>query len=60
MCTDYVEEKRDLIRAILTERKMFNLPKITQVIWSLPFLPTHETISEFNFIALKSLCMSTL
>ena len=36
MCTDYVEEKRDLIRAILTERKMFNLPKITQptlIIW---------------------------
>ncbi|BBN70557.1 alpha/beta-Hydrolases superfamily protein [Prunus dulcis] len=36
MCTDYVEEKRDLIRAILMERKMFNLPKITQptlIIW---------------------------
>ncbi|CAN6686242.1 unnamed protein product [Malus baccata var. baccata] len=36
MCTDYVEEKRDLIRAILTERKLSNLPKISQptlVIW---------------------------
>lgn len=31
MCTDYVEEKRDLIRAILTERKLSNLPKISQV-----------------------------
>lgn len=31
MCTDYVQEKRDLIRAILTERKLSNLPKISQV-----------------------------
>ncbi|XVE93142.1 hypothetical protein REPUB_Repub01dG0164700 [Reevesia pubescens] len=36
MCTDYLEEKRELIRATLKERKLSNLPKITQrvlIIW---------------------------
>lgn len=36
MCTDYVQEKRELIRAILRDRKLSNLPKITQptlIIW---------------------------
>ncbi|KAK6241355.1 hypothetical protein SCA6_006744 [Theobroma cacao] len=36
MCTDYLEEKRELIRAILKDRKFSNLPKMTQrtlIIW---------------------------
>ncbi|XP_021293340.1 monoacylglycerol lipase abhd6-A [Herrania umbratica] len=36
MCTDYLEEKRELIRAILKDREFSNLPKITQrtlIIW---------------------------
>ncbi|KAJ7946727.1 Alpha/beta-hydrolase superfamily protein [Quillaja saponaria] len=36
MCTDYVEEKRELIESILKDRKLSNLPRITQptlVIW---------------------------
>ncbi|GLT97936.1 hypothetical protein SLE2022_154770 [Rubroshorea leprosula] len=36
MCTDYVEEKRELIRAILKHRKLSDLPRITQptlIIW---------------------------
>lgn len=31
MCTDYVEEKRELIQAILKHRKLSDLPRITQV-----------------------------
>lgn len=31
MCADYVEEKRELIEAILRGRKFSDLPKITQV-----------------------------
>ncbi|GKV35399.1 hypothetical protein SLEP1_g43669 [Rubroshorea leprosula] len=36
MCTDYVEEKRELIRTILKHRKLSDLPHITQptlIIW---------------------------
>ncbi|CAH9081982.1 unnamed protein product [Cuscuta europaea] len=36
MCTEYVEEKRQLIHAILQDRHLSNLPKITQrtlIIW---------------------------
>ncbi|WRX14859.1 hypothetical protein QQP08_007349 [Theobroma cacao] len=36
MCTDYLEEKGELIRAILKDRKFSNLPKMTQrtlIIW---------------------------
>ncbi|XP_038682420.1 monoacylglycerol lipase abhd6-A [Tripterygium wilfordii] len=36
MCTDYVEEKRELIHAILKDRHLSNLPKITQptlIVW---------------------------
>ncbi|XP_010546343.1 PREDICTED: monoacylglycerol lipase ABHD6 [Tarenaya hassleriana] len=36
MCTDFVEEKRELIRAILKDRKLSHLPKISQptmIIW---------------------------
>ncbi|GAV63575.1 Abhydrolase_6 domain-containing protein, partial [Cephalotus follicularis] len=36
MCTEYVEEKRDLIRAIPKDRKISDIPKITQptsIIW---------------------------
>ncbi|KAF3975752.1 hypothetical protein CMV_001008 [Castanea mollissima] len=36
MCAEYVEEKRDLIRAIPKDRKLENLPKISQptlIIW---------------------------
>lgn len=36
MCTEYVEEKRDMIRAIPKERKVSDLPKISQptlIIW---------------------------
>ncbi|EEF36558.1 2-hydroxy-6-oxononadienedioate/2-hydroxy-6-oxononatrienedioate hydrolase [Ricinus communis] len=36
MCTDYAQEKRELIQAILTGRKLSDLPKITQrtlIIW---------------------------
>ncbi|KAJ8755660.1 hypothetical protein K2173_022255 [Erythroxylum novogranatense] len=36
MCTEFVEEKRELIRAILQNRKFSDLPKITQqslIIW---------------------------
>lgn len=32
MCTEYVEEKRELIRAIAKGRKLSDLPKISQVI----------------------------
>ena len=31
MCAEYVEEKRDLVRAIPKDRKLVNLPKISQV-----------------------------
>uniref|UniRef100_A0A2K1X3K9 AB hydrolase-1 domain-containing protein n=1 Tax=Populus trichocarpa TaxID=3694 RepID=A0A2K1X3K9_POPTR len=30
MCTDYVKEKRELIQAILQDRNLSDLPKITQ------------------------------
>ncbi|CAI0448487.1 unnamed protein product [Linum tenue] len=40
MCTDYVEEKTELIRAILRDRHLSDLPKISHVI----FLPLHLTI----------------
>ncbi|KAI3412805.1 AB hydrolase-1 domain-containing protein [Psidium guajava] len=36
MCADYVEEKRDLVRAILRNRKISEIPKLTQptlIIW---------------------------
>ncbi|KAF8404609.1 hypothetical protein HHK36_009496 [Tetracentron sinense] len=36
MCTEYVEEKRELIRTIIKDRKLSDLPKITQrtlIIW---------------------------
>ncbi|CAK7347149.1 unnamed protein product [Dovyalis caffra] len=33
MCGEYVEEKRDLIRAVPKDRKLSNIPKLTQV-WS--------------------------
>lgn len=36
MCTEYVEEKRDMIRAIPKDRKLSDLPKISQptlIIW---------------------------
>ncbi|KAJ6337549.1 hypothetical protein OIU76_007263 [Salix suchowensis] len=36
MCGEYVEEKRDLIRAIPKDRKLSNIPKLTQptlIIW---------------------------
>ncbi|KAJ7959001.1 Alpha/beta-hydrolase superfamily protein [Quillaja saponaria] len=36
MCTEYVEEKRDLVRAIPKDRKLSDLPKITQptlIVW---------------------------
>lgn len=36
MCADYVEEKRDLIRAIPKDRKISEIPKVAQV-RSLPF-----------------------
>ncbi|CAK9174034.1 unnamed protein product [Ilex paraguariensis] len=32
MCADHVEEKRELIQAILKDRHLSNIPKITQVI----------------------------
>lgn len=31
MCSNYIEEKRELIEAILKDRQLSNLPKITQV-----------------------------
>ncbi|KAK3185053.1 hypothetical protein Dsin_032339 [Dipteronia sinensis] len=36
MCSDYIEEKRELIHNILTGRKLSNLPKIKQptlIVW---------------------------
>lgn len=33
MCGEYVEEKRDLIRAVPKDRKLSDIPKLTQV-WS--------------------------
>lgn len=36
MCTDHVEEKRELLQMILKDRKLINLPKITQptlIVW---------------------------
>ncbi|KAL4385127.1 hypothetical protein GQ457_15G011960 [Hibiscus cannabinus] len=36
MCTDYVQEKRELLVAVLKDRKLNNIPKITQsvlIIW---------------------------
>ncbi|KAJ4967140.1 hypothetical protein NE237_018989 [Protea cynaroides] len=36
MCTDYVEEKKELIQALIKDRKLSDLPKITQstlIIW---------------------------
>ncbi|KAK2662968.1 hypothetical protein Ddye_001542 [Dipteronia dyeriana] len=36
MCSDYIEEKRELIHSILTGRKLSNLPKIKQptlIVW---------------------------
>lgn len=36
MCTEYVEEKKELIRALIKDRKLSDLPKITQstlIIW---------------------------
>lgn len=32
MCRDYVEEKKELIRAIPKDRKLSDIPKITQVV----------------------------
>jgi hypothetical protein len=32
MCRDYVEEKRQLIKEILRDRKLSKLPKIQQVL----------------------------
>lgn len=31
MCTEYLEEKRELVRAIPKDRKISNIDKITQV-----------------------------
>lgn len=31
MCTEYVEEKKELLRAIAKDRKLSDLPKISQV-----------------------------
>ncbi|OVA14217.1 Alpha/beta hydrolase fold-1 [Macleaya cordata] len=36
MCTEYIEEKRELLREILKDRRLSNLPKITQptlIVW---------------------------
>jgi len=41
MCSDYVEEKTGLINALIKDRKLSDLPKISQVIYH-PF-----NISEF-------------
>lgn len=35
MSKEHAEEKRDLIRAILKDRKHMNLPKIAQVLYKL-------------------------
>lgn len=32
MCSDYVEEKTELINALIKDRKLSDLPKISQVI----------------------------
>lgn len=31
MCTDYVQEKTELINALIKDKKLSDLPKITQV-----------------------------
>ena len=37
MCTEYVEEKKDLIRSIPKNRKLSDLPKIPQVLFCFVF-----------------------
>lgn len=53
MCTDYVEEKRDLIRAIPKDRKLSDLPKISQVrhfFLSVFFLFSHKGLSNAKWL----------
>ncbi|KAM7253162.1 hypothetical protein ACFE04_025780 [Oxalis oulophora] len=47
MCNDYVEEKRDLIRAIPKNRKILEIPKITQptmILWG-----EHDQVFRLEF-----------
>jgi hypothetical protein len=53
MCTDYVEEKRDLIRAIPKDRKLSDLHKISQVrhfFLSVFFLFSHKGLSNAKWL----------
>lgn len=49
MCRDYVEERRDIIRAIVKGRKLSDLPKISQVRFLL-----HSNLDAFFTFSLDS------